>query len=266
MAERAKSMGTMNSSDLSSRYDCPKCRDEGYIVDGWKARECECLAQKKLIRRMNSAMIPDEFKDAQLTSYKIENETQKLMYDTIVSYLKQFDDIRTQTENSLGFMAKFGEQRLKEIKDSKERAEAKNKHNNFGLGKTHLQIAAAKRLIKRGYTVLIVSDAIFMDELSQKRTYDDGEAFNSLVGKAINADVLVWDDLGKAKPSEFRLSMYYRIIDERYRAKRPIMFSSNEDASTLSERIGDATASRLFSMAKNFLLAVEGPDYRLRGA
>lgn len=139
-------------------------------------------------------------------------------------------------------------------------------YNSFGLGKTHLQIGAAKELINRGHPVLIVSDVMLMDELAQARAADDGSAeFNRILRQVIQYDVLVWDDIGKSNPSEFKRSMYFQIINERYKARRPILFSSNEDMETLADRIGDGALSRLFGMARGRIYRVEGPDYRLTG-
>jgi DNA replication protein DnaC len=225
------------------------------------------MAQKRLIRRMKNAMIPDEFKDAEFFTYNVTNQTQKLLYNAAQDYVANFERIRTEERNSIGFIAKYGERRLREIRDPVKRGQAKQKHNNFGLGKTHLQVAIAKELIRRGTSVLIVSDVSLMGDLSQARQYDDeGEEFNRLLGTVVKAPVLVWDDIGKAKISEFRLDMYYTIINERYKARRPIIYSSNEDSETLAERIGDAATSRLFGMSKGRIYAVEGPDYRMMGA
>lgn len=256
-----------SENESPSGNECPKCKDVGFILNGWEAVECSCLKQKKLERRMKNAMIPDEFQDCTFDNYKVTSKLQNVMKTGILSYLKQFDQIKDEKENSFGFIAVYGEKRLKEIKNQQKRTELKRKHNNFGLGKTHLQVAAAKELIKRGYQTLIISDVMFMEELSQARAIDDeGEQLNKLLGSVIHVPVLVWDDIGKVKTSEFRLGMYYHIINERYRNRRPIIFSSNEDMETLAEKIGDAAASKLFGMSKPFLYEVEGEDYRLKGA
>lgn len=216
--------------------------------------------------RMRNAMIPEEFEGAEFATYRTDNPLRAGMLRKLREFLDNFDQLRDKQQNSFGFLAKFGEQRLRETRNASERARMKAQHNNFGIGKTHLQIAAAKELIQRGYAVLCISDVAYMEDLSRSRAYnDEGEAINQLLGSAIRADVLVWDDIGKAKPSEFRLDMYYQIINERYKAKRPIIFSSNEDPETLTERIGDAAASRLLGMARGNVYQVEGVDFRLTG-
>ncbi|AZN43971.1 ATP-binding protein [Paenibacillus albus] len=251
--------------DLSNHFECAQGCVDGFILDGWTARECVCQQQRRLNARLQHAMIPEEFERATFAQYRTETSVQANMLKCMQRYLNQFAELLPQQQNGFGFMAAYGESRLRELKGAA-RAQAKAQHNNFGLGKTHLQIAAAKELIRRGFAVFCISDVAFMDELSRARAYnDDGVAVSRLLESAIRSDVLVWDDIGKAKPSDYRLDMYYQIINERYKAKRPIIFSSNEDSETLSERIGDAAASRLLGMARGNTFTVEGKDFRLTG-
>ena len=269
--QHIRKKGTTVNSGSEEEYECRKCKDTGYIVNGWIAKECSCLERKRLVRRMKNAMIPDEFKNARFDSFRVDNDKQRKMLNEIKRYLSRFEDIKDTSTNSFGFIAVFGEKRLKEMRDPQKRAEMKKRHNNFGVGKTHLQIAAAKVLIKRGYNVLCVSDVTFMEDLGQSQYLkDEGEQFDNLLSVISSADVVVWDDIGKARTNETRKDWYYRIINNRYRERKPIIYSSNEDKETLSEKIGDAAASRLFGMSQgedgmDFLFEVEGPDYRLTG-
>ncbi|MED0662220.1 ATP-binding protein [Geobacillus thermodenitrificans] len=260
-------------------YECPQCKDTEFLFyrdeRGYEfARPCECRERKAWKRRFKQALIPDEFVHANFENFKRVTKYQQDMYDATISYLNEFavikhDDGTTKkimSDKNLGFIAVVGEQRLRELSAGK-RAEMKQMHNNFGVGKTHLQIALAKRLIKDGFNVLVVSDVTFMDELIQaKMMNDEGETLNQLLYGAINADVLVWDDIGKAKWSEAKEALYYQIINERYRKQKPIVFNSNEDRGTLSEKIGYAAASRLLGQCGSYLLEVEGEDFRLKGA
>lgn len=265
--------------DGKGDYECPQCKDTEFIFyrdeQGYEfVRPCECRERKAWKRRFKQALIPDEFVHANFENFKRVTKYQQDMYDMTISYLNEFavikhDDGTTKkimSDKNLGLIAVVGEQRLRELSAGK-RAEMKQMHNNFGVGKTHLQIALAKRLIKDGFNVLVVSDVTFMDELIQaKMMNDEGETLNQLLYGAINADVLVWDDIGKAKWSEAKEALYYQIINERYRKQKPIVFNSNEDRGTLSEKIGYAAASRLLGQCGPYLLEVEGEDFRLKGA
>jgi DNA replication protein DnaC len=258
-------------------YECPICKDTELVLkrdeQGYEiASFCECRERKAWKRRFKQALIPDEFIHANFENYKRLNPFQQTMYQMTVDYLNEFSVLKQEDgtkkkiipNKNFGLIAVFGEQRLKELPIG-ERSIVKQQHNNFGIGKTHLQIALAKRLIKDGFNVLIVSDVTFMDELIQaKMMNDEGETLNRLLHSAIHADVLVWDDIGKAKWSEAKEALYYQIINERYRKQKPIVFNSNEDRGTLSEKIGYAAASRLIGQCGPYLLEVEGEDFRLQ--
>lgn len=283
-----------------SDVECKDCGDTGMLMEKIEeelrlkgqdpkiitkdvGRPCHCLESKSLKSRFKNALIPSEFENARFDNYVQESEAQKILYDATEDYLKHFPKIIEEKleHNSLGFIAVFGESRIRSMSGA-DRYNAKAEHNNFGLGKTHLQMAAAKWIINRirlhdeispgqksrfdrGCRVLCVSDITFMDDLTHGRMAGDGGVtLNKLLDSAINADVLVWDDLGKAKWSESKEGLYYQIINERYLHQRPIIFSSNEDTGTLSEKIGYAASSRLLGMCGDRLYKVEGADYRLR--
>lgn len=255
-------------------HECPICKDTELVIKrderGYEfASFCDCRERKAWKRRFKQALIPDEFVHANFENFKRATQYQQSMYDMTLEYMNEFKKDggeKVIAKHNLGFIAVVGEQRLRELPPH-ERAPMKQKHNNFGVGKTHLQIALTKRLIKDGFNVLVVSDVTFMDELSQaKRMNDEGETLNRLLQSAIDADVLVWDDIGKAKWSETKEGLYYQIINERYRKQKPIVFNSNEDRGTLSEKIGYAAASRLLGQCGPYLLEVEGEDFRLKGA
>lgn len=266
---------------MDESFDCALCKDKGFTfgVDekGYEiAYECSCRQQKVIAQRFKNAMIPSEFEDARFDNFRKDEPYHQEMSSLIGTYLRNFDTPKRRKDpekpnkalifgESLGLISVFGEQRIRSLQP-KEKARAKMDHNNFGIGKTHLQVAAAKWLMKNGYSTLVVSDAQFLDELIQTKLMgDNGEKFNGLMHTAATVDVLIWDDMGKAKPSEAKENLYYRIINDRYLKKLPILFSSNEDQGTLPDRIGYAASSRLFGMAKNYLLAVEGEDQRAKG-
>jgi len=276
-------------------FECNECRDTGSLLrrewvededdgklkryDYW--RPCTCQERIHLKNRFKNALIPEDFKNARLDNYEQHSSVQGELFQAIQEYLKSFPNIieNKLKENSIGFIAVVGETRIRSMSGA-DKYRTKEKHNNFGLGKTHLQMAAAKIILNRirvrdevapgqlseldrGCRVLCVSDVSFMDELTQaKMAQDGGETFRRLMDGAANADVLVWDDLGKAKWTEAREGMYYQIFNERNRNNRPILFSSNEDRATLSDKIGYAASSRLFGMCGDRLYAVEGADYR----
>lgn len=238
------------------------------------AVECECLERKNLITRIKGAMIPDEFKNARFDNYIQETEMQKELYTAMTDYLKNFERIRTSKMNSIGFIAEFGETRLKNLPYER-RAEMKRKYNSYGLGKTHLHVAAAKFALKRfkipdertgrlrGVRILIVQDVTIMAEIQNLMFLNDNKKrYYELLHTLMSCDVLVWDDLGKSRHSEAKEDIYFEIFNTRYLKGLPIWYTSNEDQDTLEEKIGYAAADRLFGMSKDYLCKVKGVSYR----
>lgn len=276
LLEKQKKQGELGEV----KYNCLKCKDTEFITylekstNGYTyefAKPCDCREKNSWKRRFENALIPEEFTNANFENFKRQSKIHESMYQLTFDYLKNFSSEKKEdgsvkkniSPNNFGLIAVFGEQRLKELPSS-ERSEMKRKHNNFGIGKTHLQMALGKRLIKDGFNVLVVSDVVFIEELMQSKKMDDGsETYNKLLNNAISADVLVWDDIGKVNWTEARERVYYTIINERYRKQKPIVFNSNEDRGTLAEKIGYAAASRLIGQADRYLLEAEGQDWRL---
>ncbi len=249
------------------RYKCSLCQDNEWIVDpkhNWQAIPCSCAEKNRLQRRLKNALIPEEFTEAKFENYQVISQIQKRLKETAIHYLRNFPQIQGSTQNSLGFIAEVGETQIKRLPDLTQRAEMTEKYNSFGLGKTHLQMAMAKHLLHKGHAVLCISDVTFMHDLAQaKRISDGGTEFYRLLGAVTEAPILIWDDLGKSKHTETKEELYYWIINDRYKARKPIIFSSNEDDLTLSEKLGDAAYSRLYSMAKDYFVRGKGVDYRV---
>ncbi|WP_419893495.1 ATP-binding protein [Oceanobacillus kimchii] len=291
----SKNYKKSNQPDHLQDYKCKDCNDLGFILDKVKEntlsgknirrdvyRPCSCAEKKHKNNRFKNSLIPNEFQDARFDNYEQKSNVQRVLFKATQDYLRAIPKIISERpkNNSLGFLAVFGESHFKSL-NMEERIQAKSDHNNFGIGKTHLQIAAAKWIMNniripiekaneddpirtRGCNVLCISDVSYMDELiSLKMSNDGGSDFLKSLNNAINADVLVWDDFAKSKYSEAKQNLYYRIIDERYRHRRPILFNSNEDISTLNEKIGYAASSRLIGMCRDRIYHVEGEDYRL---
>lgn len=266
---------TLNGSERTLDTVCPSCNGIGIILDGWTGKTCECQKRQSEIARLKNAMIPEEFEDARFKNYIRNTDMQKEMFNRMMEYLKQFNEIRNTKRNSFGYIATYGEARLKALPIN-ERIEIMKSHNSYGLGKTHLQIAAARWIIQniqtvngevinaqpRGCRVVCISDVTFMTEIMSVKRDDKKEYFEKLHTVVDYADVLVWDDLGKSKHTDAREEMYYEIINERYKRKAPIIFSSNEDEYTLPEKIGFAAADRLIGMSKDYLVEVEGESFR----
>lgn len=243
---------------VSSASSCPHCVD-GYIIDGWSARPCECEIRRRQAKKMKNACIPLKYQDVTISSYEILQPCHKEMLAAALSYLEAFNKLGKK--HCFGLIAVKGAGELNWDEWSPyQKKEVLTHKNSYGVGKTTLTFAMANHLMEKGLWVLPVSDEKLMDDLAIYRT-DDKIRFQEMVDELLNCDVLLWDDLGKSKPSDFTRRMMYRVFNHREQERKPILFSSNESLGTLREKIGPGSFSRLKGMCHT-LLEVSGKDLR----
>lgn len=74
--------------------------------------------------------------------------------------------------------------------------------------------------------------------------------------------LIVLDDIGAEKASEFVEEFFYLLINTRYENVHPMIFTSNLPLSALAERIGDRIVSRIKEMCE--IVKIDGNDRRLK--
>jgi DNA replication protein DnaC len=139
-----------------------------------------------------------------------------------------------------------------------------------GVGKTHLAVAVLKHVIER-----TGARGLFYDtrELLRmiRNTYDASIRTTELevLRPVMTADLLVLDDLGAEKTSEWVEETMNLIVNTRYSERRLTIFTSNfpdipddTDPQSLLFRIGDRMRSRLHEMC-DFVI-MDAADYRER--
>jgi DNA replication protein DnaC len=137
-----------------------------------------------------------------------------------------------------------------------------------GVGKTHIAVAVLKQAIQTTGARGLFYD--IRDLLRVIRsTYDPSTRTTELdiLRPVMQADLLVLDDLGAEKTSEWVEETMNLIVNTRYNEKRLTIFTTNyEDIPDETEpnsllcRIGHRMRSRLHEMAE--FIVLDGADYR----
>lgn len=170
------------------------------------------------------------------------------MYEGVVKYLKAWPGLLNADTSSKGF-GLIGTQ---------------------GIGKTMLSSIIAKNMIESGISVVFVPTTDLMAELKQAQFSEDKDQnMEAKVDMLSKVDALILDDLGSEKPTAWIQSMYYRVIDMRYRNDRLTGFSSNlmpnDLAGWLGDSFGPKTVSRLIEMTRDYFFVAKDVDHRLMG-
>lgn len=132
---------------------------------------------------------------------------------------------------------------------------------NAGCGKTHLVSALAHQLIFMNHTVRFVMVPMLLENIRQSynRRPLDGES--NLIQELSKIELLVLDDLGSERPSEWVREQLFILVNARYENMRPTVVTTNCQGKELSDRLGSRTISRLIETSK--VINITAGDYRL---
>jgi DNA replication protein DnaC len=234
---------------------CPKCGGTGWrdVVSASERRvtRCDCFLQTQTKHLLAASEIPARYADCEFLSYETGGN------DGLAAA-----KIKVETWASQYPLDRSG---LLLVGPS-------------GVGKTHLSVAALKRLTEKGvhcffcdYRELLKKIQNSYNPLVQTTELD-------LLRPVFETEVVLLDDLGAVKPSEWVWDTVSLILNARYNEKLTTVITSNflDGASaaaervdgprrasreeTLGDRIGERMRSRLFEMCR--LVLVNGKDYR----
>jgi len=110
---------------------------------------------------------------------------------------------------------------------------------NMGTGKTHISAAIANNLISRGIKVICMSERGLLGKIRQSYS-ERNVSEKEILDTYLKVPLLVIDDLGKEKATDWTLSTLYAIVDGRYEAVMPIVITTNYDPESLISRLTPA--------------------------
>jgi len=127
-----------------------------------------------------------------------------------------------------------------------------------GTGKSHQAYGAIRALAVSGVRCVwrIAAAADIYASLRPRPNVDSEEVFDRLA----SAQLLVVDDLGAAKSSEWVEEINYRLINHRYEHQLPTLITTNVLPRDLGAGLGERVASRLVEMTSR--VTIKGADRR----
>lgn len=150
----------------------------------------------------------------------------------------------------------------------------------YGVGKTGLLAGAVHEIAKQSFgwqhedaatlshmdiyarrTCKFISTSALFDDL--RAGYDD-HTFAHTMDACQRVDLLILDDLGAEKPTEWVRERLFAIINDRYEHERPIWATSNLTLEALEQAAGERVVWRLLETSD--VIALTGPNLRERAA
>lgn len=252
---------------------CPRCLGSKWLVEGGVARRCDCFEQELAGHRRTFAGIPPTYAHCSLTNF-YPRKNYHGQHEALVK-AKHF-----VTNFELDFIGRGILFR-----------------GGVGVGKTHLAVAILKGLVEKGFTGMFFNFVHLIEKI--KQSYDPATdlAEPGLMRDLARCQVVVMDELGATKPTEFVFNKLYDIINSCFDQNISVIFTTNysdrislsrkplppainfdkaEEVTrpnvaqpppavaagyTLAERINERLHSRI--LERSLDIFIDGEDYRL---
>ena len=217
---------------LDIPYTCPKCGDTGYC----NSQFCDCF--KKLCGSLEAQELNktaqlklSSFDTFDLSYYKGDDFfTMKKIFE----FAKRYSDTFTPKSESILMFGKTG------------------------LGKTHLSLAIADIVMKKGYSVIYDSIINILRKIEQE--HFSREHSSETIDLIMNTELLILDDMGTEYETPFYNSTVYNIINTRLNSGKPTIISTNLDFAGIRRRYDERVVSRITAVYT--CMEIKGEDIR----
>ncbi|HXF43763.1 MAG TPA: ATP-binding protein [Pyrinomonadaceae bacterium] len=228
------------SETEAQEQQCPNCLGTGFeVIPGQGARLCQCRnsnLHEKLLIRMR---LPRRYADCHFHNYKPQNPTQAAALRLATRLAMEYPAV----DKGLLFTG------------------------SVGVGKTHLAVSILKSLTERGFSCLFYEFGSLLKEIQDSYNANTKTSELNVLAPVLNSEILVLDELGASKPTDWVRDTMAHIINTRYNDRRLTIFTTNypdervsDREETLEDRIGVRLRSRLYEMCKTIVMT--GRDYR----
>ena len=224
--------------------DCEICHGSRWktvMVDGVeRLTRCDCWRGAVVDRLLQEARVPARYARCELSTFEHDMNTQREAYRRAIRFVDSFPAV------DKGLLL----------------------YGPHGVGKTHLAVGILKEVIRqkgaRGH-FFETRELLKLVRDTYNRGTDDTEM--DVLAPVLHADLLVLDDLGAEKTSEWVQETLGLVVNTRYNARRETIFTSNlsdspdnTDPQSFIFQLGARTRSRLVEMCE--WIRIEGADVR----
>ena len=243
---------------------CSLCEGSGLRVveEGGRqvARPCECRIQRRAARMLERAHIPKRYEHCTLESFETSFGGAHPTLTQARLMARRFVEGYPVETDGKGLLLV----------------------GRAGIGKTHLAVGLLRELVQeRGVHGLFYDYRELLKEVQHSYNPEVAATERGVLRPVFEAEVLVLDELGAAKPTEWVWDTVAHILNTRYNDQRTTIITTNfpnleeipktvlrtltdiqkvAREETLGDRIGERMRSRLQEMC--VVVEMEGKDFR----
>jgi DNA replication protein DnaC len=220
---------------------CPVCKGFGVLesLEG-KLVPCRCREGVAVEARRRAARIPERYRNCSLVNFSGLTDSQRAGKALARRFVESYPAV------DAGLLLV----------------------GPVGVGKTHLAVAILAELVDaKGVRGLFCDVADLLDRIQASFSRGVEESADDVLAPYRDVELLVLDELGARRPTDWARDVLYGLLNTRYNRKRTTILTTNfadqpekPGGETLEMRVGAAVRSRLSEMCQPVVLA--GPDFR----
>lgn len=213
-----------------------------------KCRQEEARRQKELEEKRKEIACIASLKKNSLMDKKFETST--------------FTDIVVTPENQK--QIKLARRYVDKFSELYEKNQGLLFYGDVGTGKTHIACCIGNALMEKLVSVFATSFVKILQKSKGFKSTDDEDAY---IAKMNSARLLILDDLGAERGTDYALEIVYNIIDTRYRSGKPMIVTTNLTMNEMQEE-NDIRLCRIYDRIFEVCFPVEfrGKSLRMKKA
>ena len=217
---------------LEDYYECPHCRDEGFI-DG-----VPCVCYQKLLRQEAYALsnIGDRIKQENFDTFSLAIHSEKKYMERILNKAKKYCENHVSVKKNILMTGPTG------------------------TGQTFLSSCIAKEFLDSGRFVLYFSATQILSLLDDAKFHRDSTDAQDCVDMLTDCELLIVDDLGTEYGFGYSQSRLFDILETRMISQKHTVISTNLDLDELNQKYSPRFVSRILGDYEIFIF--KGKDLR----
>jgi DNA replication protein DnaC len=221
------------------------------------AQDCVCRIERRIERMLGRAHIPRRYEHCTLENYETSFPSSHRTLAAAHLRARKFVESYPLETAGTGLLLT----------------------GSIGVGKTHLAVGILQALVaERGATGLFYDYRDLLKQIQNSYNPQVRETELQILAPVFEAEVLVLDELGASKPTDWVWDTVAHILNTRYNDRRTTIITTNYSNAgplgsetgprasmreeTLGDRIGERMRSRLQEMC--VVVEMQGEDFRQR--
>jgi DNA replication protein DnaC len=228
---------------------CPICQGQGFVVldlpighpDFGRAQPCRCRQAEIALRRQ-----------VELTKVSNLNQLRHMTFETFLP-----DGVGMNDEQRMNLRRAFDKARLFAARPEGWLLFT----GTYGCGKTHLAVAIAHEVLRRGESALFVVVPDLLDHLRAAFGPSSETSFDERFETVRQTPLLILDDFGSQSATPWAKEKLFQLLNYRYTAQLPTVITTNLRLSEIEARL----RSRLADPDLSTVVPMTAPDFRSSG-